>query len=42
MRGPGLAAGSMGACGAIAGRTARARGGVLNEGARRRAGQAFA
>ena len=42
MRGPGLAAGSMGACGAVAGRTAGARGGVLNEGARRRAGQAFA
>ena len=37
MRGPGLAAGSMGACGAVAGRTAEARGGVLNGGARRRA-----
>ena len=42
MRGPGLAAGSMGACGAVAGGNTGARGGVLNEGARRRAGQAFA
>ena len=37
MREPGLAAGSMGACGAVAGRAAQERGGVLNEGARRRA-----
>jgi len=42
VREPGLAAGSRGACGAVADRTAGGRGGVLNEGARRRAGQAFA
>ena len=33
VRGPGLAAGSMGACGTVAGQTAGACGGMLNEGA---------
>ena len=37
MRGPGLAAGSMGACGAVPGRTAGARGGMQNGRACRRA-----
>ena len=41
MRGPGLAAGSMGACGAVPGRTAGARGGMLNGGACRRARNRF-
>ena len=41
MRGPGLAAGSMGACGAVAGPTAGARGGMLNGGACRRARNRF-
>ena len=38
----GLAVGSMGVCGATAGCAVRTRGGVLNEGARRRARQALA